>query len=562
LSAAGDGLSADRLPPAPAFQTPLEISTLLPNLPKKHISLGRFNRRFRIDGIPERFIEQVSGAAAMSRDRQSRKACLNLETLERRDAPATLVSPTRVSYQDIDGDNVTVTISKPLLNAGNVNEVFIFDAGSVDGDNLTKQQLRTVDITKLGDVAKGVNITTVATRSNVNGGDGFAALGQIDATGIDLGRVTIDGDLGRVRAGDATTATPGLAGLTVHSMGRYGTSTGSPNLNTGIQGRLDFLVVKSDVKEAFVNVEGAADGRLGSVFIGGSLIGGAGTSSGRILSSGAMGPVRVNGNVQGGGGNGSGDISTVSTLAGVTVGGSLLGGTGNISGRIFSSKAMGLVRVIGDVEGDVQVAGGITSGIISTNSTLAGVTIGGSLLGGARSTSGQISSTGAMGAVRINGSVKGAGGVSSGAIVSASTLAGVRIGGSLVGGSGNQSGRVHANEFLGNVQILGNVVGGAGAASARISSDGKLAGVRIGASLVGGTGSGSGHITSVLEIGPIQIGRDILGGPVGASGEAGAIFALSSVASLTVGGSIIGGGSVNGRIRALGDIGPISVRAT
>src|SRR5262249_32068519 len=151
----------------------------------------------------------------------------------------------------------------------------LFDLKNVDGSNSTKQQLRTIDLTGVGAAAAGTNITTGATPSALTGGDGYAALGQINATGIDLGTVTIDGDLGRVVAGDATTSTSGLKGLTVQSLGRFGTSTGASDLNTLIQGRLDFLKVKSDVQEASVSVQGGVDGRLGSVTIGGSLIGGA-----------------------------------------------------------------------------------------------------------------------------------------------------------------------------------------------------------------------------------------------------------------------------------------------
>ena len=287
-----------------------------------------------------------------------KRSHLGLEQLESRDAPATLVSATKLTYQDVDGDNVTVTLSKPLLNQGNVNSVFLFDTGTVEGFNSTKQQLRTIKLTGFGAAAAGTSITTVATRGPLTGGDGFAALGQVDATGIDLGGVTIDGDLGRVLAGDATTSTSGLTGLTVHSLGRFGTSTGAPDLRTVIQGKLGFLKIKSDVREASVSVEGAADGRLGSVSIGGSLIGGGGNFSGRIISEGAMGVVRVRGDVLGGGGSESAEIrsgdfgdTTRGTLAGVTIGGSLLGGAGNLSGRIESNGAMGAVKIAGKVQG-------------------------------------------------------------------------------------------------------------------------------------------------------------------------------------------------------------------
>ncbi len=278
----------------------------------------------------------------------ARAVPLRLECLEGRDAPATLVGGNKVTYQDVDGDNVSVTFSKPILSAGNVDSVF--GAGFVNGNNNTKQQLQKIDLTGIG-AAAGTTITLTATRSPTNFGDGFAALGHIDATGIDLGAVTIDGDLGRIRAGDATTTTSGLKGLTVQSMGRFGTSTGAPDLTTAVQGKLDFLKVKSDVKEAQINVVGGVDGKIGSVFIGGSLIGGTGGFSGRIFSSGDMGFVTIVGDLTGAGGSNSGEVISDAKLAGVKIGGSVQGGAGTRSGRIVSTGDMGFVTIVGDLVG-------------------------------------------------------------------------------------------------------------------------------------------------------------------------------------------------------------------
>lgn len=165
---------------------------------------------------------------------------------------ATLVAANKLTYQDADWDNVEVTLSKSVLNAGNVNSIFTFDTGPIAG-NGTKQQLRTINLVGVAGVA-GTTIITKAVRSATNGGDGFAALGQIDATGIDIGLVTIDGDLGRILAGDATTTTQGLGALTVHSMGRFGTFTGATNLDSSINGALLSLKSKTDVKDIFLDV--------------------------------------------------------------------------------------------------------------------------------------------------------------------------------------------------------------------------------------------------------------------------------------------------------------------
>jgi hypothetical protein len=46
-----------------------------------------------------------------------------------------------VTYTDIDGDRVAITISKGTLLAA----MFTFDTGKVNGDNAAAQQLRGID---------------------------------------------------------------------------------------------------------------------------------------------------------------------------------------------------------------------------------------------------------------------------------------------------------------------------------------------------------------------------------------------------------------------------------
>ena len=333
------------------------------------------------------------------------RSVLRLEPLESREVPATLVSPTTVTYQDVDGDNVTVLLSQPKLTAANVNTLFTFDVSSVNGSNTTKQQLRTIDLSSLGVAATGMAVTTTAVRSTVNGGDGFAALGQINATGIDLGAVKVDGDLGRILAGDATTTTTGLASLKVHSMGRFGTSTGATNLTT-IQGRLGSLTVRTDVKDAFIQVLGGVDGKIGSIAITGSLIGGAGGASGLIVSDGAITSLKIGGDVIGGAGDFSGRISSDGAITSLTIGGDVIGGAGNFSGRIFSAGAITSLKIGGNLIGgsaagtdNLRNSGSIEAQRIGT------LTIGGSLTAGTDTTSGTFKNNGAIRVVDDIGSV-------------------------------------------------------------------------------------------------------------------------------------------------------------
>ena len=157
-----------------------------------------------------------------------------------------------------------------MLTAANAPTIFTFDTAFASSG---PQQLQSINLTSLGVAANGISIKTSAVRNKLNGFDGLAALGQIDATGIDLRSVVIDGDLGRIIAGDANTTTPGLASLKPRSMGRFGTSTGAADLKTVIQGKLGALNVKTDVTGAFIDVQGGNDGDIGRITLGGSLIG-------------------------------------------------------------------------------------------------------------------------------------------------------------------------------------------------------------------------------------------------------------------------------------------------
>src|SRR5262245_48361995 len=119
----------------------------------------------------------------------ARRARLQVEPLEGRDAPATLVSPTTVTYQDADGDQVRVVFSRPVLTPANVNAVLTFNAGKVDGKNAGRQQLQRMDLTVVGPAAAGSALSVTAVRPPGGTGDGLAAVGYIDAVGIDLDTV-------------------------------------------------------------------------------------------------------------------------------------------------------------------------------------------------------------------------------------------------------------------------------------------------------------------------------------------------------------------------------------
>lgn len=428
---------------------------------------------------------------------------LGIESLEAREVPATFINATTLTYQDVDGDDVTVKFSKGILNAGNVNSIFTFNTGSVNGSNATRQMLRLIDLSGTPGAA-GTTVATTAVRSLLHGGDGFATLGELRAAGLDLGAVNIDGDLGRVMAGDASTSTAGLNGLTVQSLGRYGTSTGALSLHSTIQGRLAFLTVKSDVKDVFIEVQGNTDGDIGTITIYGSLIGGAADNSGRIVAQGDMGTATIKGDIIGGAGADSGELNGINSMAGTIVGGSILGGIGVNSGRINGGANIGPIGVAHDVVGGA----GADSGEIFAGGRIASITIGGSLENGGIKT-GRIFANSDIGTLKVIGNVVGATD-SSGSILAGGKIGSVTIGGSLIGG-GNSAGRVFAGGEITTLTIAGNLVGGSAGGNQSLSQSGyveakRIATLTVGGSVIAGVNNSSGLF---LNNGAIRVNNDI-----------------------------------------------------
>lgn len=485
-------------------------------------------------------------------------------SLESRVLLATLVAANRLTYQDFDGDDVTVTFSKNILTAGNVNSIFHFNFGNVNGNNNTPQLIERINLVGVAGAA-GTTITTVATRHFARGGDSLATIGEIDAHGLDLGAVTLDGDLGRILAGDGVYNTTGLAGLSVKSMGRYGTATGATDLESVIQGNLTSLKVKNDIKGAFVrtfNGNTNAGGDIGSVSIGGSLIGTAAQNSGRVHSVGKMGAVTIGGNVEGGGGSHSGAITTFTDIASVTINGSLIGGSNTYAGTILSDfggggdpaggngGSIGPVKILGSLLGGSDTAAGT---VICESGKLGSVTIGGSVIAGTANASARIYSKFDLGTVSITGSVIGGAGHHSGEIESLlGKLAGVSIGGSLKGGAGELSGAIQSKLDLGAVKIVGDIIGGAGEQSGIVWTFGKLASATVGGSIRGGSAESSGLILSALDAGSVKVTGDVLGSTGQNSGQ---IAVYGKLSSLSIGGSLIGGTTrLTGRVVVNGEL--------
>jgi hypothetical protein len=166
-----------------------------------------------------------------------------------------------VTYQDVDIDLVTVKISEPVFDAATVNNVFRFDTGSVNGSKTGPQQLQELDLRPLGSSVNRASLQITAHKTSM-GGNNLVNVGFINAMGIDLESVTVQGGLGKIDAGDTDTKTPGLMSLTVESLGKFSTSTQAAgnDLNSVIQGGLSSLVVRSHIVGAPISVVMGASG--------------------------------------------------------------------------------------------------------------------------------------------------------------------------------------------------------------------------------------------------------------------------------------------------------------
>jgi hypothetical protein len=472
------------------------------------------------------------------------------ELLESRIAPATILPGGKVmTYTDVDGDLVKVTITKGTLTLAD----FGFDVAG--GMGAPPQQLRLVDFSGDADKA-GTNLTFAVTRKGT--GDGFAHVGFINATGVDLGIVTVKGDLGRIFAGDADAVVRGLGTLTVQSLGEQGTGTqGGGTLVSSIVGGMKSLVVKGNINGAEIDVVRASSltgsGTLGSLFVGGSMIGNAAEFSGGVFTTDDLLKVTVKGDVRGGSGPNSGQIAIGGKAGPIVIGGSLIGGAGGV-GSVFDTGS-----------------GAILSGRNGEGGPITSILIAGEIQGGSGFASGSIhagvnSESGPVGSITIKGSVKGGDGAESGRIFVTDSVGTLTIGGSLLGGAGTYTfdedarGQIFVEGNIKTLKIAGDMRGGPGpgASGGRVGLlNGSVGSFTLGGSIVAGP-SLHGAGLQADSIGPVKIGRDLDGRAFTFAGAFPGIRASNgNIASVTVGGSIF-----EASILASHQLGPVTVKGS
>ena len=152
------------------------------------------------------------------------------------------------TYEDVDGDTISVTVNVGELTA----DIFVFNE---DGE------LETADLTAGGTGITGSNVIFGVTK--VGGGIGALDVGEIKATGINLGMVVVTGNLEKIDVGDGISKKPAVRVLTVGSLGTPDGEIPDPEneeiYTSNITGNIGSLSVMGDVNYANINVTGTVN---------------------------------------------------------------------------------------------------------------------------------------------------------------------------------------------------------------------------------------------------------------------------------------------------------------
>lgn len=529
-----------------------------------------------------------------------------IEPLEGRIAPAVLLpNGVDVQYKDLDGDLVTIHFSKSIFAAAPgtgasvdaiLGSVFKFSTGSahtgapVDAED-GLQQLQLLDLTKVrpnasSTPATGVSFTVTAQKidSNNDGtleGDGLVNIGAINATGIALGSISIQGDLGQIDAGLSSSAIA-VKSLTVKTLGALtNTQAGTANYESLIVGGIGSFTADSliggylHVTTSTLSGAGtAAKGNIGTVTIAHQIASrdsatGSATNDGRLDVAGNIGTLLIGSGVRdaahpelsdglvGGAGAVSGTVKVGGSVTKLIVKGDLRGSTGTGSAGIVIDGQIPTLQVDGSLIGSSTSTASITAGKLGT--VTIGTAGGHGLVGGIGDGSAVVRSNSTIGSITVE-DIQGAG-QNSGGITAKGAISSVLVKGYVKGGSSINSGFIHSDAGLGSVRLVGNLEGGAGAQSGVVSTPGGIT-LFSGASILGGgdaavgTGLNSGGVAGGA-IGTVTLTESLIGGNGEHSGYITSDFFINSI---TVKGSIEGrSGLKSGTIVAGSSIGPINI---
>ena len=231
------------------------------------------------------------------------------------------------SWVETDGDIVSLVSNKPIFSPAS----FDFRLAG-EGSTAVLERLEVISAGK-GTPSLHFSVTRSPT------GDGMVNVGEIDASGLDLKKVTLPGTLGSIQAGDSTLKTKAISKLVVNAFGR-GTSalTDAPSLLSEIVGSVGSLTVQGDFVGADLHLR---HGTLGLLKVGGDIHSASEAAPTRIIVDGSISKILVGGDIRGL------DSSLLEIKA--------------ANGVVTKAAALGRFYVAGDVVNtDVRVEGAAT----------------------------------------------------------------------------------------------------------------------------------------------------------------------------------------------------------
>jgi hypothetical protein len=346
-----DFASADGTATAGADYTALTPGTL-------HFAPGETSKTIAVDVLGDTVVEPSKTLSIVLS--QASNAVIDQATAVGTilDDDVTLHGKRSATFNDVDGDLVTIKVNKGTLK---VEDFTIVPSGS-------GAQLALVDFSGQIELA-GANLSVTAKRAaGTPGGVRLVDVGAINASGIDLGKVMIKGDLGEINAGNDLDPRPGLLGLSARSLGQRGIETQLPSgsLQSEIAGAFKTLKLADGMQDATLSVSGD----MGTLAIKGSVLGSA------IRTDGKVGAIKISGDLAASA-TSTATISARGTLAPasnakaiaigiLSVGGSvdhaeILAGYDRSRAAVNGDAAIGLVRVGGNWTAS-DLAAGVSPG--------------------------------------------------------------------------------------------------------------------------------------------------------------------------------------------------------
>jgi len=471
-----------------------------------------------------------------------------------------IIDKRTLQWMDSDGDLVTLQINKSILNELVLGTRFVFADDGLDPGRIQLQRVQLAGV--LNETGGILKINAEA----ANGGDGEVDVGLVESGGLTLKLIQIGGDLGKITGGS-------IGKLVVDSLGLRGTATQIPSvaadLASSIAGSLGSLKIQG---EGIVNASLNVEGRIGSVFIAGDIIGGSAANSGSISFIKRIDSLVVEGGIFGGAGANSGSIAPEGSgkIGKLSIGSNaaleaLVGGSGAGSGSVSAGK-VGAILIDGHIVGGSGVRSGVLDFSEAQKLTVTGNIVGGDALLLVRgeldknpatsdvitvssaSESGLVYLGSVQGAVRIDGFLIGGNAVDSGKLVVDGAFQKISVGG-IIGGGGTNSGNLLVIGNGGKV-VVGNggeaaMLGGIGATSGAVILS-KVNKLIVEGDVVGGSGTNSGSV-AFKQIGKVQMQGDIVGG---AGARSGVIASNGGkLGEVNIEGDIVGGsGQLSGAL--------------